>query len=185
MYTIVSVRVIFIPTFIADTFLSGKIGLAYDKTALKGNWSGTEYVHVSNSLLDYGFIENFDVNRTATQLHLQRLRCISHVIRVFWISAHMLGRCSSAYAAGSMPCLLLSARDRPTVCLLIECVDDEELHRFVILPSPARLSTFSSRDDMWIDKGTRYFTIEFVIYSSNTGQFAVVQLDVDMRVTGS
>jgi hypothetical protein len=84
-----------------------------------------------------------------------------------------------------MLCLLLSARDRPTARLQIECVDGEVLPHFVILPSPARLPTFSSRDDMWIDKGTRYFTIEFVVYSSNTGQFAVVQLDVDMRVTGS
>lgn len=60
--------------FIADTYLDGKVGLAYDSTAFKGNWSGTEYLHRSNSLFEYGFIENFDENLANTELHLQRLR---------------------------------------------------------------------------------------------------------------
>ena len=38
---------------------------------------------------------------------------------------------------------------------------------------------------MWINKGTRFFVIEVVLYSSNTGQFAVLQFQVDMRITGS
>jgi hypothetical protein len=40
------------------------------------------------------------------------------------------------------------------------------------------------RDDMWVDKGTRFFIIDLVAYCSNTGQFAEVQFKVDMRVTG-
>ena len=59
---------------IADTYLDGKVGLAYDNTAFKGNWSGTEYLHRSNSWFEYGFIENFDENLANTELHLQRLR---------------------------------------------------------------------------------------------------------------
>jgi hypothetical protein len=61
-------------SWIPDTYLNGKVGLAYDSTTFKGNWSGTEYMHQSNSVFDFGFIENFDENRTNTELHLQRLR---------------------------------------------------------------------------------------------------------------
>ena len=40
------------------------------------------------------------------------------------------------------------------------------------------------REDMWIDKGTRFFIIDLVAYCSNTGQFAQMQFRADMRVTG-
>ena len=40
------------------------------------------------------------------------------------------------------------------------------------------------RDDMWVDKGTRFFILDMVAYCANTGQFAEVQFKVDMRVTG-
>jgi hypothetical protein len=40
------------------------------------------------------------------------------------------------------------------------------------------------REDMWIDKGTRFFFIDLVAYCGNTGQFAQMQFKADMRVTG-
>mmetsp|Transcript_30393 Transcript_30393/g.49080 ORF Transcript_30393/g.49080 Transcript_30393/m.49080 type:complete len:787 (+) Transcript_30393:179-2539(+) len=98
----------------ADTFVNGQVGLAYDETAFKGKKSGAMYTHRVNTWHDKGFFEEFDQNRTATDLHLQKLR-----------------------------------------------------------------------DDLWVDKGTRFFRIDLVAYSSNTGQFAMMELSMDMRVSGA
>ena len=57
-----------------DTFVNGQFGPAYDTAAFKGATTGTMYKHTQTSWTDFGFIENFDRNRSATAKHLKRLR---------------------------------------------------------------------------------------------------------------
>ena len=38
---------------------------------------------------------------------------------------------------------------------------------------------------MYIGKGTRFFKLDLVAYCSNTGQFAMLELKVDMRISGA
>mmetsp|Transcript_46808 Transcript_46808/g.111441 ORF Transcript_46808/g.111441 Transcript_46808/m.111441 type:complete len:812 (-) Transcript_46808:151-2586(-) len=40
------------------------------------------------------------------------------------------------------------------------------------------------RDDLWIDKGTQFTRLDFVVYNPNIGQFAIVNLQCTYSVTG-